>query len=405
MPGKTMRLNLRHLHLLLFLLAVLCAGTAAAGSPGGTGAQFLKIGVGARPSAMGEAFTGVSGDIDSIMWNPSGLARLDTLQQTFMHNVWLEGISLDYAAIAHRINDVSAFGLGLEYVSIGDMDRIDNTGAELGYYNAYDLMGVASYARKIKENIDAGANLKIIKQKIENERASGMALDLGAMYHLPRYRFGLAIKNIGPSIMFGDAGTAYPLPMAIRLGGSFSVSKNLAVSSDINLPSDSGVSFHAGGEYVYSRIRDMLLSVRAGLKTDTMSYLDAMSGISLGFGVQWREWGVDYALVPYGALGSTHRLSLVTRFKTGEVVRVVETQAEKAAPLPAERKEEPVRVETRKPQEMYYDVLQWFNAKTEKDNLPKPEQLMILERIRERFEPLGIDITAVKKMIEQMKKQ
>src|SRR4029077_8125627 len=40
---------------------------------GTSGAQFLKIGPGARPVGMGEAFTGVPDDIHAIYWNPAGL--------------------------------------------------------------------------------------------------------------------------------------------------------------------------------------------------------------------------------------------------------------------------------------------------------------------------------------------
>ena len=40
---------------------------------GTSAAQFLRIPVGARQSAMGEAFCAVSDDVMAICWNPAGL--------------------------------------------------------------------------------------------------------------------------------------------------------------------------------------------------------------------------------------------------------------------------------------------------------------------------------------------
>ena len=39
---------------------------------GTTAGQFLKIGVDARGSAMGNAFTAMAGDVSSMFWNPAG---------------------------------------------------------------------------------------------------------------------------------------------------------------------------------------------------------------------------------------------------------------------------------------------------------------------------------------------
>ena len=40
---------------------------------GTTAANFLEIGIGSGPSAMGEAYVAVANDVSSIYWNPAGL--------------------------------------------------------------------------------------------------------------------------------------------------------------------------------------------------------------------------------------------------------------------------------------------------------------------------------------------
>ena len=65
------------------LIILLCASrinaqlfpTLGGQRAGITTAQFLKIGVGARASAMGEAFTAVANDASALYWNPAGLAH------------------------------------------------------------------------------------------------------------------------------------------------------------------------------------------------------------------------------------------------------------------------------------------------------------------------------------------
>ena len=44
---------------------------------GTTAANFLEIGIGSRPNAMGEAYVAIASDLTSIYWNPAGLANVN----------------------------------------------------------------------------------------------------------------------------------------------------------------------------------------------------------------------------------------------------------------------------------------------------------------------------------------
>jgi long-subunit fatty acid transport protein len=246
--------------------------------------QFLKIGLGARPAAMGEAFTGLADDVDAIAWNPAGLTSIEGMQQTFMHTAWLEGINIEYAAFAGRINPVSTFGVGIEYVNFGDIDYINKYGNTLGAYNAYDLMGTLSYARQLRPNLSAGANVKILQEKIEKETARGFALDVGALYRASsRLQLGFTLQNAGTAVTFREVSS--PMPLTMRLGAAYQLRDNITLASDVNVPSDSAPSLHVGGEYLYTKIKDTQLAARCGFRTNTMSALGALSGISFGLGV------------------------------------------------------------------------------------------------------------------------
>jgi len=46
---------------------------------------FDRIGIGARPKGMGDAFTAISDDGNSIYWNPAGIARIEKSELSVMH--------------------------------------------------------------------------------------------------------------------------------------------------------------------------------------------------------------------------------------------------------------------------------------------------------------------------------
>jgi len=73
--GRKMRTSLIFLTVgaLTFSLCI----SAEAKGPGTSAANFLKIGVGARATAMGDAFTGLANDGTCLYWNPAGLTQLE----------------------------------------------------------------------------------------------------------------------------------------------------------------------------------------------------------------------------------------------------------------------------------------------------------------------------------------
>ena len=52
---------------------------------GGVGADFLRLEPPARTAGMGNVFAGISDDVNSIIYNPSGLASLKNIVVSFTH--------------------------------------------------------------------------------------------------------------------------------------------------------------------------------------------------------------------------------------------------------------------------------------------------------------------------------
>lgn len=308
---------------ILIIIGTLILAKVYSYSVGETGLPFLKIGVGAKACAMGEAFAGIADDATAIYWNPAGLAQLDRVQILGMQNFWLLDMSYQYLAVAVP-SSLGIFGGALAYSSSGNIPKYENF-QELGEYSAYDASGTFSYANKISR-LSFGFNIKILQQKIEEENTIGLAGDLGLFYptkpnrgyiigrghyspeeHYRLYnknltrglRIGIVLQNIGPKIKFTEKEN--PLPFNIKGGISYQIGP-LLLTSDINKPNDNKLRGNFGGEIM---IADVLF-LRTGYNT-----ANSLCG---GIGIMVGNLSMDYAFTPYKEIDNSHRISIKLNF-------------------------------------------------------------------------------------------
>ncbi len=74
-------------------------------------AQFLKIGVGGRATAMGDAFVAIANDVSALYWNPAGLTQFSENQIMFAHNEWVVDINHDFIGAVYHLDDENTFGV------------------------------------------------------------------------------------------------------------------------------------------------------------------------------------------------------------------------------------------------------------------------------------------------------
>ena len=78
---------------LIILLAISTISTQATdiySGAGSDGFSFLKIGLGARAGAMGEAYVAAVDDATAPLWNPAGLTDVSGQDILFIHNEWIQ---------------------------------------------------------------------------------------------------------------------------------------------------------------------------------------------------------------------------------------------------------------------------------------------------------------------------
>ena len=273
---------------------------------GTSGLAFLKIGVGARASGMGEAFTAISGDIYSQYWNPAGIAQHREFEFAFMHNEWVQDINLEYAAFCFDYKK-NVFGIGLTVSQVSELERREGPTEEpLSYFDTHDLSFAIIWGRSLKKNIDFGLSAKLLYEKIDFSSATGLGFDFGGIYYLrPELQFGAAILNLGAKMKLEE--DKFSLPTQFKIGAAYSGHENYfagdyILSLDLVKPRDNDLKIHLGGEYTYNK----MFSLRSGYQ---IGYDDR--GFSLGLGMKIRKYSIDYAFIPFSSdLGNSHRLSV-----------------------------------------------------------------------------------------------
>ena len=299
---------------LLILVPALTWADFNSSDRGTTTANFLKLGVGARAEAMGEAYSAVADDASALYWNPAGLTRIDGQSATFMHAPYLVSTYYDYGAYARRWGN-HAFGAGVQYFSAGSIPETDENNTSLGSYSPYDLATSLGYAYQFSENgLAVGVVAKYIRSKIIDS-ANAFAVDFGAQtrWYGDRLRLAFTTVNLGSKMKFDQDSES--LPLALRCGSAFRITRHWLASFDLISPKDNATYAALGTEYSWFVRDGISLAGRMGYNSLTAGDISGFTGVSFGFGLAYQTISFDYALLPYGGLGITHRISL--SFKWG----------------------------------------------------------------------------------------
>ncbi|OGR42133.1 MAG: hypothetical protein A2X35_06615 [Elusimicrobia bacterium GWA2_61_42] len=290
----------------------------SADAVGTTTADFLNLPVGARAAAMGGAFSAISDDASAIYWNPAGLVQIPKLSAVFMRAQYLEEISYQYAAYAHRLSYDSVLAASVLMTDIGSIKRTDISGNTLGSFTPRDQVVTLSYSKAILEfsdkdiDVSMGVSVKYIKSQIVGS-AQSYAGDIGVMTYnfsdIP-YRLAVTATNMGGGMKYDTESN--PLPLTLKLGGAINPFRNMLFAADVVFPKQNKPNVLIGAELATAPNELTRLCLRGGFNTQQMG--DGLGGVSMGVGATLHFFSLDYAFVPMGELGSTHRISLTFDF-------------------------------------------------------------------------------------------
>ncbi len=316
-------------------MMLLPAGTAVGWQPfasmggqraGTSSAQFLKIGVGARATAMGEAFVAIADDASALYWNPAGAATLTGTQMHFSHTRWPAEIEYEFVGVVQQMGSWGTLGLSFASLHMDDMEvtteyRPHGTGE---YFSFGDFLGAVTYARQLTDRFSFGINLKYIQEDLAELTTRGMVVDMGTLYRtgFRSLRIAANLSNFGTNLRpdgtypgYDERGVwgerryeAFAPPTVFRLGTAMEImdrdDHRLTCCFAMNHPVDNAENASLGLEY---RLWNTF-SARLGYK---FNYNEERYTLGAGWQVPvWASWmRIDYAYTDFGLLDAAHRFS------------------------------------------------------------------------------------------------
>lgn len=302
-----------HGKLKLTLASVLAALLLAAQGnavPLTTGADFLLMTTGARPDAMGQAFSAVADDINTLSFNPAGLGNIRLPEVGYGHETFPGDLNFDFVGAAIPVGVAGVLGLGFVNLGTTPFNSTANPAAPL--VTAQDMALIGGWGKSFYD-FQVGGAVKYITRQLDTVSGNGLGFDVGARYRLfPWLTFAASGMNIGPGIQLAGM---EPLPTLINTGVAWTVMEqpsatlNLAANAAFNVTTNTQqVGF--GAEYWYKNT----VALRAGYLANSFDTAFNSDGFAAGAGVQVSFIQLDYAFQPFNTLGMVHRVSGILRW-------------------------------------------------------------------------------------------
>jgi hypothetical protein len=299
----------------LIIFIVLCCAEARA-QLAETGAYPFRIETAARPLGMGAAFTGLADDVNTIIYNPGGMA-------------WAKGIALtlrdfdNLAAVqAYPTGYGSSLGLAVITSKLTDL-----TVTPSGTATSNSSVLVLSFGTKLNflpvlyknpefQRVGIGFNIKTLMGETfrrtgqPDRSATGWDMDLGLLWKRTDWMsIGVSAQNILPKKTWGggfikwDNGSEEVTPASLKIGVAskligdigapiFLEGRELILGGEIGFFNSAPALLRLGGEFILNKT----FSLRSGLMQQHKGG-SAVTTLNFGAGMRSEEWGVD--LVAY----------------------------------------------------------------------------------------------------------
>jgi hypothetical protein len=289
--------------------------------PNGLGAQTIyggaslvtplsALGASARVDALGGAWVGLADDPSALFYNAAGLSQLKAASLSLNHNSYLAGSFEETLLFGLPVGAWGGFAAALQYVSWGGLDARDVNGVSEGSFADGDAAFSLGWGLGVADQLSVGAALHGIQQKIIDSLDTGFSADFGILWAPdPRFQMGLCYTGLGTSWAgFGPAqdlrfGTAFKLDL-----GKDAVLRMLAGG---DWEPNSVSRLQGGLEAVFDRDYFLRVGGQAPLGDNQVG---GLTGFTAGAGARLGRFQLDYAFVPYGDLGASHRVSLEYEF-------------------------------------------------------------------------------------------
>ena len=264
---------------------------------GEAGASQLLINPWASSTGWANSNMSAITGLESLYLNVAGLAFIQKLDLGFSYTDYLRGsnIKINNFGFATKAGEAGALAAGITMFNFGDIpittvDNPDGTGNT--FKPTYSTISVA-YSRVFSNAIYGGAAVKIVSERIDNLRATGVAIDAGIQYVAgPRdnFRFGVAMQNVGTTMKYSGNGLSFRGYTPNELFMTFDFQSNefelpslirIGLSNDFQLTEDHHITL-AGTFTSNSFTRDQY---SVGMEYNFMNYFLVRGGYTMEKGI------------------------------------------------------------------------------------------------------------------------
>ncbi|MEO0275446.1 MAG: PorV/PorQ family protein [candidate division WOR-3 bacterium] len=270
---------------------------------------LLRVGIGARPSALGESFTGIYNDIQGVWWNPASNAFVKEKGAFFSYNHWFLDFKDFYSGIFIPLKYINT-ELSFLYSGTKDIELRDVEGNYTGKGEQIAYVAQFSLSSYISNYFIPGINFKYLYERLPQVEGMGACFDLGFITRISKdLSFGFVIKNFGWNMKYGNYN--YPLPFEIKTGIYQRIKEFSGIFLDLTFPRGKRYHINTGIELWIKEV----VALRMGYR-----FIDEINKFTFGGGIRWKNITFDYAFADYGKLGLTHRVS--TSFLIPEHIKI-----------------------------------------------------------------------------------
>ncbi|HMB68617.1 MAG TPA: PorV/PorQ family protein [bacterium] len=289
---------------LLTALALLSVALPATGQDlsGGTPGEWLSRYTSARTVGMGGSFVATANEPLGMLWNPAGLTRMNQNEVHFETARLFEDTALHGVSFAMPGRSLPSFGVSVVALRSGAFEKTNDLNEIQGEFNESDMAFIFSTSKNVYKRLSLGANVKVIRQAIDEFDATGVGADLGVLFDVtPTFRVGTSLLNVaGPSLTLRDTAESYPMEIRSGLSMQFLDGRGL-VSAELDHSEGPGVTLRGGSEYWVHPS----MALRAG-------YDDTSPTGGFSYRVK-PDMRFDYGVSSH-ELGVTHRVGISYRF-------------------------------------------------------------------------------------------
>jgi hypothetical protein len=332
---------------------------------GGSSAEFLTLGSGARGMALGGAFGAIVDDVNSLHYNPAGLTGLDGAEVALTIMPYFADTDYYWTGLAFPFSD-GDFGIGffLGHFGFGNSPiytEADPDGLSGETFGVSETVAGLSFAHAFIDRFSAGLTVKFISDDLATGAAGGAsattaALDFGVNFHSELgnrpialsfvvQNLGGSLTHSGESLRFRDfngsstdpsvpdqrqdppAGQilsdAFPLPRLFRVGLAYDIisaeATRLSLLTEFIESNNTKPAFGFAGEFGWEPVDSSVgVALRASFTTQpdnadlgAIEVSSGSDGLAAGGGLYYRiadryRLQFDYAYRHYGVLGSAN---------------------------------------------------------------------------------------------------